>query len=156
VDLYLDDEVDGRSGGRQDDRYNAGWNHLDGEAALRFARLRAGSDDLSRIERQSALLSALLAALRARLLTPAVLPRLPDMVDAFWGAVATDIALGDLPALFCLASSMAPEDLRFIELPREMLTSGREYSAQLGGRTSVLYADPEALEALISNFLAGD
>jgi LCP family protein required for cell wall assembly len=68
--------------------FQAGPQHLDGEAALAYARIRHGSSDFQRAERQQLVLRALFA----QLLKPATWPRLPAVLDAVNEAIDTDVS----------------------------------------------------------------
>jgi LCP family protein required for cell wall assembly len=70
----------GWTDGRVGFRLSAGPHHLDGQTALAYARSRrgAGDNDFTRARRQQ----QLVAALRARLTDPSLLPRLPSIIDA--------------------------------------------------------------------------
>ncbi|MFH0953803.1 MAG: LCP family protein [Verrucomicrobiota bacterium] len=68
-------------------RFEAGWNHLNGERALEFARVRRPDTDFGRMSRNQQLLSAVAARLR----TPGGLVRLPLIVPHLWRGIETDL-----------------------------------------------------------------
>jgi LCP family protein required for cell wall assembly len=67
---------------------SAGQHHLNGRIALAFVRSRqgVGDNDFVRADRQQ----QLLLALRAKLLDPAMLPKLPDLLDAASRTIRTN------------------------------------------------------------------
>ena len=75
-----DPSYGGWTDGRVGFRLSAGPHHLDGQTALAYARSRRGSgdNDFTRSRRQQ----QLIAALRARLTDPTLLPRLPSIIEA--------------------------------------------------------------------------
>ncbi len=90
----------------------AGRQHLDGHAALAYVRSRTGTSDYDRMQRQR----CLLAALYRQTDLPALLFRLPGIVDAVRDAVRTDIPLDALPELVQLAASLQPEQVSALGL----------------------------------------
>ncbi len=153
VEVTLPEAVDGRParGGDPEQFFPAGEQHLDGEAALRLARLRTNYDDLVRSQHQDLVLEAL----RAKLFSPAVVTALPELVDAFKGSIVTDLGLREIAGLLCLAPQLDEEHVTFARIPPAMLKLGREVSAQLNGSVSVLKTDPQALSSLLAGFQAG-
>ena len=75
-----DPSYGGWTDGRVGFRLSAGPHHLDGQAALAYARSRRGSgdNDFTRARRQQQLITAL----RAKLTDPTLLPRLPSIIEA--------------------------------------------------------------------------
>jgi LCP family protein required for cell wall assembly len=75
-----DPSYGGWTDGRVGFRLSAGAHHLDGQTALAYARSRRGSgdNDFTRARRQQ----QLIAALRAKLTDPTLLPRLPSIIEA--------------------------------------------------------------------------
>jgi LCP family protein required for cell wall assembly len=78
-----------------------GRRHLDGQAALAYARSRSATSDYDRMRRQRCLLAAL-----ASQADPATLLRaVPRLVPLIQRSVATDVPTRDLPALARLAAT---------------------------------------------------
>jgi LCP family protein required for cell wall assembly len=75
--------------------FDAGQQHMDGERALAYARIRHGSSDFQRAERQQWVIQA---ALR-RLLQPAAWPLLPRVALAAQQSISTDLSPLDLARL---------------------------------------------------------
>ena len=75
-----DPSYGGWTDGRVGFRLSAGPHHLDGQTALAYARSRRGpgDNDFTRARRQQ----QLIAALRAKLTDPTLLPRLPAIIEA--------------------------------------------------------------------------
>lgn len=83
-----------------------GQYHLDGRHALAYARSRytPGDTDFGRAERQQ----EVLLAIRSRVLQGNVILRLPQLLDALTGLIATDIPYDRLPDFAALASQVGP------------------------------------------------
>jgi anionic cell wall polymer biosynthesis LytR-Cps2A-Psr (LCP) family protein len=86
---------------------------MDGERALAYARIRHGSSDLQRAERQQRVIAAALA----RLLSPAAWPRLPLVAAAVARSVRTNLNPLELARLAPTLLRVGPShiDSRVIE-----------------------------------------
>ncbi len=73
----------------------AGWQHMDGETALQYARSRHGSSDFDRAARQQ----QILLALAKKLAKPDGWLKVPRVYQAFHSAVDTDLTLRDMVRL---------------------------------------------------------
>ena len=88
----------------------AGRQHLDGEAALAYARNRSDSSDYVRMQRQRCLLGAV-----AKEADTAALARaFPRLVDVMRQRVITDIPVAELPGLIKLARVIHKDDLKTV------------------------------------------
>lgn len=68
----------------------AGFQHLDGKTALKYARTRHGDSDFNRAERQQ----AVLYAIRDRVLSLNMLPQLIAQSPTIWNAISSGISTG--------------------------------------------------------------
>jgi LCP family protein required for cell wall assembly len=154
VDVYLEQAVDGRIGDSEEDNmglFRAGWHHLTGEAALRLARIRKVDTVFDRADRQT----QILCAVKEKLLSPAAITGIPQMISAFSGRVQTDMSPEDLSRLACLAPKLTQENLVFTSLPQEILVSSSIYDPQFKGHTFVWDVDFDLMADYIGSFLAG-
>jgi LCP family protein required for cell wall assembly len=103
-----DDAFPGSTGRAQRLYIPSGIQHMDGEQALRYARSRNGSTDFDRGARQQ----RVLLSLREQADPQALLPRLPELVDALKSAVRTDIPLDQIDELLGLASGVDTGNIR--------------------------------------------
>jgi len=111
-------------------QFRAGLQHMDGEQALHYVRLRITADDssdLDRIERQTRVLQAIQAQVRS----PQVIDRLPQLARSLHQSVLTDLSAADLTTLLCLGRQLDGSDIVFIDLPPDLYdaqidVSGRE------------------------------
>jgi LCP family protein required for cell wall assembly len=154
LDVYLPTDVDGTPIDEKTEDmgyFYAGQNHFDGSEALRFARIRKRYNDFTRMDNQN----MVLCALRKKLLTPAVLPKVPQIISAFQGSVNTDLSLEQLTQLACLLPKIDRQNLIFTSLPQEILQPEREYSPQFRKETFVLDADYDVIRDYVRQFMAG-
>lgn len=155
IDLVLDEAVDGRP---VDDHtedmgyFPAGPHHFSGAEALRFSRIRKVDNVFRRDDRQN----QVLCALRQKILSPQVLDDVPEIISALQGSVLTDLSLGQMTQLACLAPQVSQENLRMESLPEDLLTPSRVYDPILKNTTFVWDIDYEIVRELVANFLAGE
>jgi LytR_cpsA_psr family len=103
----IDDSYPAANGADRRIYIPSGLQHMDGTAALRYARSRHGkvghsSDDFDRAARQQ----RLLISMREQADPQDLIPRLPDLIDALKKAVRTDIPVSQLAPLLGLASQI--------------------------------------------------
>jgi len=92
----------------------AGWQTLNGEQAQQYVRFREeGSGDLERVQRQQ----TMLLALRERLWSPKVLPRLPQLTRVMRKYFDTNLKLEEMMALVNFASNVERNDFQMTMLP---------------------------------------
>jgi LCP family protein required for cell wall assembly len=154
IDIYLPTDVDGRPvDERTEDMgyFYAGQQHFNGDQALRFSRIRKKYNDFTRMDNQN----MVLCALKEKLTSASVLPRIPQIIGAFQGSVLTDLSPEQIGQMACLLPSLKKENLLFTSLPDEILTPARQYSQVLKNETFVLDVDNQVIRDTISQFLAG-
>jgi LCP family protein required for cell wall assembly len=86
----------------------SGIQHMDGAAALRYARSRHGSNDFDRGARQQ----RVLLSLREQADPQDLIPRIPELIDALKSAVSTDIPTNQLAPLLGLASQVDTKNIQ--------------------------------------------
>jgi LCP family protein required for cell wall assembly len=101
----------------------SGLQHMDGTQALRYARSRNTSTDFDRGARQQ----RVLLSMREQADPQALIPRLPELIDALKSSIKTDIPLDQIDELLGLASDVDTTDIRsYVFAPpvyqREVLT----------------------------------
>lgn len=123
--------------------FPAGWQHLDGEEALVYARTRHQDGDTSRAARQQ----QVLLALRDQHLNAELITQLPRLITEFGDAVRTDISITDAIKLAQLG----------LDIPRENITQISVTSAlyEEYGTNGIYYlrVDWLAMESLLSQFV---
>lgn len=154
IDLYLPYDVDGRPiDNKTADMgyFYAGQRHFTGDQALRFARIRKKYNDFTRMDHQN----MVICALKEKITSPAVLPKMPQIINAFQDSVLTDLSPEQFSQLACLAPKLNRENLLFTSLPKEILDSGTVYSPILKNSTYIVEADFDVIRDYIDRFMAG-
>jgi len=155
IDIYLPTDMDGTP---VDDKtedmgyFYAGQQHFDGDQALRFSRIRKRYNVFTRTSNQN----MVLCALKDKVTSPAVLPKIPQIIAAFQDAILTDFSPEQLAQLACLAPKLDSDNLIFTGISEDLLTPGRVYSPQQKAETFVWEADYDVIRDIISQFLAGN
>jgi LCP family protein required for cell wall assembly len=155
IDVYLPEDVDGRP---VDDHtvdlgyFDAGQQHLDGTAALRLARVRKKYTVFKRADNQN----IVLCALKDKILTPAVLPRIPQIAQSFFGSVQTDLSPAQIGQLACLLPKLGAQDLILASVPEELFEQSRVYDPYSKDNTFVWDIDRDLLQGYIDRFMAGE
>ncbi len=155
IDVQLDHNVDARKPDqpkRFDLYFPLGRHHLNGEQALMLARLRPNTV-FGRADQQN----RVLCALRDALLNPANLPKLPQIIDAFDGAIQTDLSPQQISQLACLATTkLEAKDITFVSFPTSLLTGARTYDIGMDKDLFVWEADFNILRTYVSVFNTGN
>jgi LCP family protein required for cell wall assembly len=151
IDVYLPYEISVR--GPDNPKGFAippGQHHIDGETALWIARIRQ-YHTFGRAENQN----IVMCALRKKILSPAIVPAIPELVTTFQRYVQTDLSPEQVNQLACLATQMQGTDVVFASFPIELFSNRKQYDTQLGDTTSVLDADYDILRDYINRFQLG-
>ncbi|HLE13783.1 MAG TPA: LCP family protein [Anaerolineales bacterium] len=154
VDVYLPTDVDGTPVDEKTEDmgyFTAGNQHFTGDQALRFSRIRKRYSELTRQDNQN----IVICALKEKITSPAVLPKIPQIISAFQGSVLTDLSPEQLAQLACLAPKLGQDNLLLTSLPDEILTQGKVYSPQQKAETFVWKADYDVIRDYLDKFLAG-
>ena len=127
-----------------------GQHHIDGETALWVARIREYST-FSRADNQN----IIMCALYKKMMSPAVVPAVPQLVKDFNRYVQTDLSPEQINQLACLANEMNGTGVFFASLPMDMFKNAKVFDPQLKATTSVLDADYDLLSDYIDRFQQG-
>lgn len=152
IDVYLPTAVDGRTTEDTNKRllFNAGTHHLNGTQALMLARIRI-EGVFERAENQN----RVLCALRDQLTTPNVIPKIPDLIKSFQGAVQTDLSPQHLSQLACIGTQIKPVDILFASFPREHFKPKRQYDPVFKGNVFIWDTDFDILRDYVAMFNQG-
>jgi LCP family protein required for cell wall assembly len=154
IDVYLPNDVDGRP---VDDKtedmgyFYAGVNHFNGDAALRFSRIRKTDTVFNRMDRQT----QVICALKDKLLQPSVIGDIPELIASFQGSVVTDLSPAQMGQLACLLPKLNDENIIFGGIPEEELTQSRQWDDRLGNYTFVWEIENQKVRDYIGQFEAG-
>ncbi len=153
VDVNLPHSVDGRKAdqsSRADLYFKAGHHHLNGQEALMLARLRP-QGVFERANQQS----LVLCAVRDALIKPSNLPKLPEIIKTFDGAVQTDLSPQQIGQLACLMPSLNPRNITFISFPTDLMKGARTYDIGVQKEVFIWDTDFNILRTYVSAFYAG-
>ncbi len=138
VDVYLEEEIwdpeypDENYG--YDPLYiSAGWQHFDGEMALKYARVRHGGSDYDRVRRQHNVLRAVFE----KVTRPEMIPSLVPLAGELWETlqdsvvVSPDLSLTKIVALAGLAAEVEEANLGFYAIDQHYTVSWETPDGQL-------------------------
>ena len=115
-----------------------GWQTLNGNQAEDFARFRDSSvGDLARVQRQQ----TLIAALRDRLTSPTVLPRLPKLIRIMQNYIDTNLSLQEILALVNFEVELEQDNFQMVLLPGNLSSLSKDpssYWLDPGGQDRVM------------------
>ena len=109
--MYYEDPWDD-NGGLVIDLY-PGMQHMTGDRAIQYVRYRDGEGDIGRIGRQQHFMQAVMD----KMLSPAILPKLPQLVEEIRSAVETDMPLTEMVALAQLLPSIREQGMESVMVP---------------------------------------
>ena len=151
IDVDLPEEVSVRSPSNPKGfAIPEGQHHIDGETALWVARIREYST-FSRADNQN----IIMCALYKKMMSPAIVPAIPQLVTDFRKYVQTDLSPEQINQLACLANEMNGMGVYFASLPMDMFKNAKVFDPQLKATTSVLDADYNLLSDYIDRFQQG-
>ena len=151
IDINLPYAIDGRVRNSRDPLlyFPAGEQHLDGRRTQILARLRPQGDfERTRIQ------TLILRSMSAKLLTPDIFPRLPELIAAFQGSVYTDLGPAQIAQLTCLAALLDQQKIVYVNFPEELFQGARVQDPVLGN-TFIFDADFDVLRTYVAAFLEG-
>jgi anionic cell wall polymer biosynthesis LytR-Cps2A-Psr (LCP) family protein len=129
---------------------SVGTHHLNGEQAYILATNRIPST-FQRMKYQKIILSAL----REKLLTPELLPKVPQLVAQFITSVQTDFSLNQINSLICLMPLVQNESIQADSFPREMFTANATFDEYRNVTTFTYSADFDQIREMVAMFMNG-
>jgi LCP family protein required for cell wall assembly len=152
IDVNLPETVDGRTPTDTNKRllFPAGTHHLDGRRALTLARIRI-EGGFARADNQN----RVLCALREKLTSPSVLPKIPELIRSFQGAILTDLSPEQLGQLACIGTQIPSGNIVFASFPSEHFKLTRQHDPVFGNTVSVWDVNFDVLRSYISLFQNG-
>jgi LCP family protein required for cell wall assembly len=146
IDIYLAGDSYIKSFGQPKLFLKAGSHRINGYQAEMLARNRITIGDFGRINNQT----VILRAVAARLISPAGIQAIPNLIDQFSNNVLTDLSPDEISQLICLAGMIdQKEDIDFYTLPEDLMAEGKVFDSSRGINTSALIGD----EAKIREFM---
>ncbi len=114
----------------------AGFQHMDGELALKYARTRHGDNDFERARRQQAVLFAIRDKIISLNMLPTLIQKAPTLYATLSNSIQTNMTLEQMISLALAAQSV----------PRENIRSG-----VIDANYTVGYYTPQGASVLIPN-----
>lgn len=121
----------------------AGWNHFDGDLALKYARTRHQGDDFGRMERQQQLLWAVHQRI-SELGVVELLDRLPELYEQVQAGLYTDLSLEQIIRLAYTVKDIPPDNIH-----TAVLDQGYVWEHYTDEGAAVLLLRPEKTALLI-------
>ena len=153
VDITTDEPINLNYGNDKPDPklfLSVGTHHLNGELALALATNRIPTT-FQRMEYQK----IILVALRKKLLSPEMIPQIPQLVVRFITSVQTDLSPSDINSLICIAQAVPNENIVADSFPRELFKASDIYDPYRKVNTFIYDVDFNQLRAMIAEFMNG-
>ena len=153
IDINVSSKVDlneNQDGANPDYVFEPGIHHLDGQMALKLAMNRNPT-----IFQRARYQDIVLRAIQAKLLTPTMIPKLPQLFAQFTSSVQTDLSPNDISQLACLGNSLNAENTSMISFPEDIFGAGHVYDPYRKVTTWVLEADFAQLSSYFADFMNG-
>lgn len=153
IDIHVTSRIDmntNRDGENPDLVYEPGDYHLDGTEALRLARSRVPT-----IFQRARFQEVVLKALGRKLISPAMIPVLPQIITQFTHAVQTDFSPAEISQLVCLAQSLSEDNTTTVAFPDDMFASGSIYDPYRKVHTYILEVDFNQIRSYLKDFMRG-
>ena len=131
--------------GRANLNFQPGVTHMDGVAALRYARSRYTTNDYDRARRQR----KVLLAMWGKALSLNLLPKWPDLYNQFHDSVQTDMGPVELTALTWIGSQLHFDRLKSLAIDNHSTTPWIGPSGE-----DVLLPQPEKIHSLLVQFFS--
>jgi len=152
VKVNLPNGLDGRTAEDRSARlvFPPGVQVLSGEKALTLARIR-NDGVFERATHQN----TVMCALQDRLTSPSVVVRIPALINAFKGAVQTDLTPEQITQLACIGTKLTSDDITFVSFPQELFEGTRVFDPVFDGRVFVWDVDYDILRDYVTRFNLG-
>jgi LCP family protein required for cell wall assembly len=129
--------------------FDAGWQHMDGATALKYARTRHADSDFGRIARQQ----QVILAVRQKALGLNLLPQLPALIDQFGGMVQTNMDFNTQMGFAQLAASLKSSDIATVRIDSNLVYSVNDpYESRPGAPVEALSLDWDAARPMLDDF----
>ncbi len=116
---------------------------LDGDRALDLMRIRENYSDDFRVGNQSIILKALIK----KFMDPAMLLKMPGLINDFKDAFVTDLSIEQVVNLgTCFLKNFDTDNMHSHQAPEGMLIQGMEYIPSLSGASSVYFWDQSLVD----------
>ncbi|MEJ2209665.1 MAG: LCP family protein [Anaerolineae bacterium] len=101
--------------------FDPGWQHMNGERALQYARSRYSTTDFDRAARQQ----LILLAIREKALSLGLIPKLPALFATMGNMVKTDMTLQEMTEMALLAPQVDMSNIKQVVIQKPMVYGQR-------------------------------
>ena len=153
IDIYVDTTIDlneNQDGINPEYVFEPGVHHLDGQMALKLAMNRYPT-----IFQRARYQNIVLRAIQNQLLTPAILPELPELIGQFSKSVQTDLSPSDINKLLCVGQVLTKDETSMLAFPEGMFSAGHVYDPYRQVNTYILDTDFNRIRAYLTDFMNG-
>jgi LCP family protein required for cell wall assembly len=116
IDIYVDEDINDQSYPDQNYGYDpfvisAGWHHMDGATALKYARTRHGSSDFYRMRRQQQVIMALRDQVLSTDAITKLLPNAPQILQTMQDSISTDFTPSEIVQLILFVKDLPTQNI---------------------------------------------
>jgi LCP family protein required for cell wall assembly len=116
-DTQYPDPKPGDPFGMKTVHFDPGWQHMNGEQALEYARSRMSTSDFDRANRQQ----QILLAIREKALSLNMIPKLPALFTTMGSSIKTDMTLDEMLELARLGPQIDMDSIRSVVIKKPMV-----------------------------------
>ncbi len=143
IDIYVSQDINDQafpndSYGYDPFAISAGWHHMDGATALKYARTRHGSSDFERMRRQQQVIMALRDAMLSTDAITKVLPNAPQILTTLQDSIRTDLSPLEVVQLAMLAKDIPQDKIARVVIDE---TSVQAWTTPQGGSVLIPIRD---------------
>jgi LCP family protein required for cell wall assembly len=153
IDIQVSSLIDlnqGQDGANPDLVLGPGSHHLDGDLALKLAVNRFPT-----IFQRARFQDIILKSLQDKLLSPAMIPELPQLVAQFAGSVQTDLSPSEITQLICIGKALTKDNMEIVAFPDDIFLPGSTYDPYRQVNTYTLSVDINQFREYIVDFMNG-
>ncbi len=143
IDIYVSQDINDQAFPNDSYGYDpfvisAGWHHMDGATALKYARTRHGSSDFERMRRQQQVIMALRDAVLSTDAVTKVLPNAPQILTTLQDSIRTDLSPLEVVQLAMLAKDIPQDKIARVVIDE---TSVQAWTTPQGGSVLIPIRD---------------
>jgi LCP family protein required for cell wall assembly len=160
IDVYVDEDINDQSYPDANYGYDpfvisAGWHHMDGATALKYARTRHGSSDFYRMRRQQQVIMALRDQVLSTDAITKLLPNAPEILQTLQSSISTDLSPSQIVQLILFVKDLPTQSITKVVVDE---TSVQSWTTPAGAQVLIpvrdeirklrdkLYAPPTAAD----------
>ena len=128
IDVYVDEDINDQSYPDANYGYDpfvisAGWHHMDGATALKYARTRHGSSDFYRMRRQQQVIMALRDQVLSTDAITKLLPNAPEILQTLQSSISTDFTPSQIVQLILFVKDLPTQSITKVVVDEKSVQS---------------------------------